>query len=85
MRILSAGGSPVATVSPSTQPYRYVRQDFCLARSFRNLDDLNAHYDHWRTRIANPRIHATIRRVVDQHFAEEKRTLRPRAIEFADF
>ena len=26
------------------RPYRYVRQDFWLARSFRNLDDLNAQF-----------------------------------------
>ena len=25
------------------RPYRYIREDFFLARSFRNLDDLNAH------------------------------------------
>ena len=53
------------------RPYRYVRQDFFLARTFRNLDDLNAQFDDWRTRIANPRVHATTRRVVDEHFAEE--------------
>ena len=53
------------------RPYRYVRQDFFLARSFRNLDDLNAQFDDWRTQIANPRVHATTRRVVDEHFLEE--------------
>ena len=57
------------------RPYRYVRQDFWLARSFRNLDDLNAQFDDWRTQIANPRVHATTRRVVDQHFAEERPAL----------
>ena len=41
------------------RPYRYVRQDFFLARSFRNLDDLNARFDDWRATIANPRRHAT--------------------------
>lgn len=43
------------------RPYRYVRQDFFLARSFRNMDDLNAQFDDWRTTIANPRRHATTR------------------------
>src|SRR4051794_35725192 len=57
------------------RPYRYVRQDFWLARSFRNLDDPNAQSNAWRTQTANPRVHATPRRVVDQHFAEEKPAL----------
>ncbi|MFO8151393.1 MAG: IS21 family transposase [Trueperaceae bacterium] len=57
------------------RPYRYVRQDFRLARSFRNLDDLNAQFDEWRTRIANPRVHATTHRVVDEHFVEERPAL----------
>jgi DNA replication protein DnaC len=57
------------------RPYRYVRQDFWLARSFRNLDDLDAQFDGWRTQIANPRVHATTRRVVDEHFAEERPAL----------
>ena len=30
------------------RPYRYIRQDFFLARTFRNLDDLNAQFDAWR-------------------------------------
>ena len=57
------------------QPYRYVRQDFFLARTFRDMDDLNAQFDAWRTEIANPRVHATTGRVVDEHFAEEKPAL----------
>lgn len=57
------------------RPYRYVRQDFFLARTFRNMDDLNAQFEDWRTTIANPRVHATTRRVVDEHFAEERSQL----------
>ena len=57
------------------RPYRYVRQDFFLARTFRDMDDLNAQFDAWRTEIANPRVHATTGRVVDEHFAEEKPAL----------
>jgi transposase len=57
------------------RPFRYVRQDFFLARSFRNLDDLNAQFDAWRVEIANPRLHATTNRIVDEHFAEEKPAL----------
>ncbi|WP_206078509.1 hypothetical protein [Poseidonocella sp. HB161398] len=48
-----------------------------LPRSFRNLDDLNAQFTEWRTGIANPRTHATTRRVVDEAFAEELPSLRP--------
>jgi len=59
------------------RPYRYIRQDFFLARSFRDLDDLNAQFDAWRTTIANPRLHATTGRVVDEHFAAEKPSLIP--------
>jgi hypothetical protein len=54
------------------RPYRYVRQDFFLARSFRNLDDLNAQFDVWLVEIANRRCHATTRRVVVDAFAEEQ-------------
>jgi hypothetical protein len=57
------------------RPYRYVRQDFFLARTFRNMDDLNQQFDQWRIEIANPRVHATTNRVVDAHFAEEKPAL----------
>lgn len=59
------------------RPFRHVRQDFFLARSFRDLDDLNAQFEDWRTTIANPRVHATTGRVVDEHFAEERPHLLP--------
>jgi hypothetical protein len=57
------------------RPYRYVREDFFLARSFRDLDDLNAQFEAWRTTVANRRVHATTRRVVEEHFAEERPAL----------
>jgi transposase len=57
------------------RPYRYVREDFFLARSFRDLDDLNAQFEAWRTTVANARTHATTRRVVEEHFAEERPAL----------
>ncbi len=59
------------------RPFRYIREDFFLARSFRNLDDLNAQLRHWLDTIANPRTHATTRRVVNEAFAEERASLRP--------
>lgn len=58
------------------RPFRYIRQDFFLGRTFRNLDDLNAQFEAWRTQIANPRIHATTQRIVDEAFAEEQPSLR---------
>ncbi|NCA73083.1 MAG: IS21 family transposase, partial [Sphingobacteriia bacterium] len=57
------------------RPYRYIRQDFFLARTFRNLDDLNAQFEEWRLTEANPRRHATTGRIVDAHFAEERPAL----------
>lgn len=59
------------------RPFRYIRQDFFLARTFRNMDDLNAQFDVWRAEVANPRVHATTRRVVDEAFAEERPSLKP--------
>jgi transposase len=59
------------------RPFRYIREDFFLARSFRDLDDLNAQLRHWLDRVANPRVHATTRRVVNEAFAEERPHLRP--------
>lgn len=53
------------------RPFRYVREDFFLGRSFRNLDDLNAQLRHWLDTVANPRRHATTGRIVLEHFAEE--------------
>ena len=59
------------------RPFRYIRQDFFLARTFRNIEDLNVQFDLWRTGIANPRTHATTLRVVDDAFAEEQPSLKP--------
>lgn len=59
------------------RPFRYVREDFFLARSFRNLDDLNAQLRQWLDQVANRRLHATTQRVVAEHFAEEQAFLRP--------
>ena len=57
--------------------FRYIRQDFFLGREFRNLDDLNDQLGHWLEMVANPRVHGTTHRVVVEHFAEEKPTLKP--------
>ena len=57
------------------RPFRYIREDFFLARSFRNLDDLNLQLRHWLDTVANPRVHATTGQVVNAAFAEEKPAL----------
>jgi len=59
------------------RPFRYIREDFFLARSFRNLEDLNIQLQQWLDTVANPRVHATTRRVVNEAFAEERSALRP--------
>ena len=57
------------------RPFRYIREDFFLGRGFRNLDDLNTQFRGWLDRVANVRIHATTKRVVAEHFAEERLAL----------
>jgi transposase len=59
------------------RPFRYIREDFFLGRSFRNLADLNDQFRQWLDEVANARIHATTRRVVCEHFAEEHPHLQP--------
>ena len=54
------------------RPFRYIREDFFLGGVFRNLDDLNDQLRHWLDTVANPRVHATTRRVVNEAFAEEQ-------------
>jgi hypothetical protein len=54
------------------RPFRYIREDFFLARTFRNLDDLNAQLRLWLDTVANPRRHATTQRLVNEAFAEEQ-------------
>jgi transposase len=54
------------------RPFSYIRQDFFLGRSFRNLDDLNAQLIDWLDNVANARIHGTTQRVVAEAFAAER-------------
>ena len=54
------------------RPFSYIRQDFFLARSFRNLDDLNAQLDEWLAKIANVRVHGTTQKIVAEAFAAER-------------
>jgi len=59
------------------RPFRYIRQDFFLARSFRSLDDLNVQLGQWLDQVANARLHATTRRVVREAFVAEQPALQP--------
>jgi len=59
------------------RPFHYIREDFFLGRSFRNRDDLNGQFYQWLDEVANVRTHATTRRVVSEHFAEERPSLQP--------
>lgn len=57
------------------RPFRYIREDFFLGSTFSDLDDLNRQHDHWLARVANPRLHATTGRIVNEAFGEEKPAL----------
>ncbi len=59
------------------RPFRYIRQDFFLARTFRNLEDVNTQLRQWLDTVANPRVHATTQRVVNEALAEERAHLNP--------
>jgi transposase len=59
------------------RPFRYVREDFFLARTFRDLDDLNAQFGQWLDPVANRRLHGSTGRIVAGHFAEERPSLGP--------
>jgi transposase len=59
------------------RPFRYVRQDFFMGRSFYDLEDLNAQLDDWRHNLANIRVHGTTGRIVNEAFAEEQPQLKP--------
>src|SRR5271157_5417446 len=48
---------------------------------FENLEQAQAHLDHWEQRWADTRIHGTTKRQVDAMFAEEKPTLLPLPLE----
>jgi len=46
------------------RPFRYLRQDFFLGRTFRDLEDLNAQLAGWLATVANVRVYGTTGRVV---------------------
>ena len=57
------------------RPFRYIRQDFFLGRTFQNLEDLNAQLDSWLDEIANARLHGTTCKVVREAFEAERAAL----------
>jgi len=58
------------------RPFRYVRANFFLARSFANLEDLNRQLRVWLDTVANARLHGSTGRVVAEHFAAERASLK---------
>ena len=54
------------------RPFSYIRQDFFLGRSFRDLVDLNAQLVDWLDTVANVRLHGTTQRIVAEAFAAEQ-------------
>ncbi|MCP5179916.1 MAG: IS21 family transposase [Pseudomonadales bacterium] len=59
------------------RPFRYIREDFYLARTFVDLDDMNRQLRVWLSTVANARVHGTTGRIVQEHFAEERPSLQP--------
>ena len=59
------------------RPFRYVRANFFLARSFANLEDLNRQLRVWLDTVANARLHGSTGRIVAEHFKAERTSLKP--------
>lgn len=57
------------------RPYRYIRADFFMARSFSDIGDMNRQLRQWLDGVANARRHGTTDRIVAEHFADEKSSL----------
>jgi transposase len=55
------------------RPFRYIREDFFLARSFRNLADLNAQAERWLATTANRRKHRTVGEAPQLRFERDER------------
>jgi transposase len=54
------------------RPFSYIRKDFFLGRSFRNLEDLNVQLVDWLDTVANVRVHGTTQRIIADAFAAEQ-------------
>ncbi|MCX5970126.1 MAG: integrase core domain-containing protein, partial [Coprothermobacterota bacterium] len=54
----------------------YLHDSFFYARTFRDLDDLNAQCADWRDRVANQRVHGTTWEIPQERWDREKPLLR---------
>jgi hypothetical protein len=54
------------------RPRRYIRQDFFLARTFEDLEDLNRQFREWLSTVANRRRHGTTHRPIEAAFEAER-------------
>ncbi|SES20194.1 hypothetical protein SAMN05518866_1618 [Sphingobium sp. YR768] len=54
------------------RPFSYIRKDFFLGRTFRNLEELNAELIEWLESVANVRVHGTTQRIIVKAFAAEQ-------------
>jgi transposase len=61
----------------SSGPTGYIRQDFFLARTFQNLEDLNLQFPQWLAQVANRRRHGMTHRLITVAFASERLSLWP--------
>jgi hypothetical protein len=59
------------------RPFFYIRQDFFLARSFRNLNVLDLQLQAWLDAVPNVRLRGTTQCVVSEAFAEGRPRLHP--------
>lgn len=59
------------------RPYRYIRQDFFLGRTFRDLEDVNGQFAQWLETVANRRRHGTTHQRIDVAFGAEQPVLQP--------
>jgi hypothetical protein len=57
-------------------PFRYIGEDFFLACTFCNIDDLKEQLRRWLDTVASPRIHAITRRVLNETLSQWPRTER---------
>ena len=65
------------TKSQVERPFRYIRANFFMARSFVDLQDMNRQLRQWLDTVANVRVHSGTQRVVQEHFQEVRPSLQP--------
>jgi len=61
------------------RPVSYVRSSFFYGRTFTSDSDLNAQAQHWLDRVANVRIHGTLKERPIDRFERERGELKPLA------